>query len=62
MAKYRRCYAVSFYEVVVDNKSVAYENERDIAEVVLDHYLREKKHDNVYLIKHTRIRYTLVED
>lgn len=59
--KYRRCYAVSFYEVVVDNKSVAYENDREIAEIVLDHYLREKKYDNVYLIKHTRIRYTLVD-
>lgn len=60
--KYARCRAYYEWQVMVDNKVMCRENDKQIAQIMLDHFLREKKYDNVYMIKITRVRYTLLED
>ena len=62
MAKYGRCRAYYEWRVIADNKIVCRENYKPLAQAVLEHFLREKKCDNVYMIKITRVRYTLLED
>ena len=61
MSRYRRCYASYLYEVVVDNQVKCCERDKELAQVVLEHYLREKRFDNVYLRTIKSIRYTLVD-
>ena len=60
--KYLRCKAVYEWEVVVDNSPRLRTRNKFEADIVLDHYLREKVYDNVYLKKITSVRYTLVEE
>ena len=62
MAKYRRCYASYEWQVICDCVVKCHERNKELALIVLDHHLREKKYDNVYLVKTTKIRYFLEDD
>ena len=65
-AKYEQCRASYIYEVVLEpncdlEKVVLRTRDKSTALIVLDHYLREKKHQDIAIRTIKQVRYTLVE-
>lgn len=59
---YGKCKSYYEYDVVVDNKVVlSRETNKDFAVAVLNCYLEQKKHDNIYLNTIKKVRYTMMD-